>query len=104
MRRCRWPNKADYVSQKIAEAKAQGKNVAAAETQEKIGRASMRRGMSKKADEHFDTVLRFGRRDTECTGKQRGRNRLDAQDAARFRRQDHQLARVSSSCTPIHRT
>jgi hypothetical protein len=50
--------KAAFVDQKIAEAKAQGQDTSAAETQEVMGQADLRKGMNDEAAQHFDAALR----------------------------------------------
>jgi len=49
---------ASFVDQKIAEAKAQGYDTSAAETQEVMGQADLRKGMNDEAAQHFDAALR----------------------------------------------
>jgi hypothetical protein len=49
--------KAAYVDQKIAQARAQGHDVSAAETQEIMGQADLRMGLNHEAGEHFDAAL-----------------------------------------------
>jgi hypothetical protein len=49
---------AAFVDQKIAEAKAQGYDTSAAETQEVMGQADLRKGMNDEAAQHFDAALR----------------------------------------------
>ncbi len=49
--------KAAFVDQKIAEARAHGQDVSAAETQEIMGQADLRRGLNHDAGEHFDAAL-----------------------------------------------
>jgi hypothetical protein len=49
---------AAFVDQKIAEAKAQGRDTSAAETQEVMGQADLRKGMNDEAAQHFDAALR----------------------------------------------
>lgn len=50
--------KAAFVDQKIAAAKAQGKDTPASETQEVMGQADLRKGMNDEAAQHFDAALR----------------------------------------------
>jgi hypothetical protein len=50
--------KAAFVDQQIALAKAQGKDTSAAETQEVMGQADLRRGLNDEAAQHFDAALR----------------------------------------------
>jgi hypothetical protein len=52
------PDKAAYVNQKIAEAKAQGKDVTAAQMQARMGQAALSKGLQSEADQHFDIALR----------------------------------------------
>jgi hypothetical protein len=52
------PDKAAYVNQKIAEAKAQGKDVKAAEMQARMGQAALSKGLQSEADQHFEIALR----------------------------------------------
>lgn len=49
---------AAMVDQQIAVAKAAGQDVSAAETQEIIGQADLKRGLNSEASEHFDAALR----------------------------------------------
>jgi hypothetical protein len=49
--------KAAYVDRKIAQARAQGRDVSAAETQEIMGQSDLRRGMNEQASQHFDAAL-----------------------------------------------
>jgi len=50
--------KAAFVDQKIAQARAQGRDVSAAETQEIMGQADLKRGLNDEAGQHFDAALR----------------------------------------------
>jgi hypothetical protein len=50
--------KAAFVDKKIAEARAQGVDVSAAETQEIMGQADLRKGLNDEAGQHFDAALR----------------------------------------------
>ncbi|MGO9056617.1 MAG: hypothetical protein ACLQU2_04425 [Candidatus Binataceae bacterium] len=50
--------KAAFVDQQIAAAKAEGKDVSAAETQEIQGQADLKKGLNNEASEHFDSALR----------------------------------------------
>jgi len=50
--------KAAYVDQQIAMAKARGQDTSAAETQEIMGQADLRRGLNNEAAQHFDNALR----------------------------------------------
>lgn len=50
--------KAAIVDQQIAAARAQGKDVSAAESQEILGQADLKRGLNNEASEHFDAALR----------------------------------------------
>jgi hypothetical protein len=52
------PDKAAYVNQKIAEARAQGKDVTAAQMQARMGQAALSKGLQSEADQHFDIALR----------------------------------------------
>jgi len=49
--------KAAFVDRKIAEARAQGQDVSAAETQEIMGQPDLRRGLNHEAGEHFYAAL-----------------------------------------------
>jgi hypothetical protein len=50
--------KAAYVDQQIAMAKARGQDTSAAETQEIMGQAALKRGLNDEAAQHFDAALR----------------------------------------------
>src|SRR5215471_17433496 len=47
-----------YVSQKISEAQARGKDVRLAKTQQAMGEAALKKGMNNEAAQHFETALR----------------------------------------------
>jgi hypothetical protein len=47
-----------YVSQKISEAQAQGKDVRLAKAQQAMGEAALKKGMNNEAAQHFETALR----------------------------------------------
>jgi hypothetical protein len=48
---------AQYVQTKIAQAQKQGMDVSAAQMQEAMGKAAMKKGMNDEAAEHFETAL-----------------------------------------------
>jgi hypothetical protein len=50
--------KAEYLAKKIADAQAQGKDVTTAKSQEAMGKAALRKGMSDLAARHFKTAFR----------------------------------------------
>lgn len=50
--------KAAFVDQQIAAARAQGRDVSAAQTQEIQGQADLKKGLNSEASEHFDAALR----------------------------------------------
>lgn len=50
--------KSAYVHKKIDEAQAQGKDVSAAQIQEHMGDAALKKGMNDEAAQHFETALR----------------------------------------------
>jgi|GEM_PF-2941542 len=53
-----WPDSnANFVAQKIAEAKARGVDTRHAEEQERMGVANLRNGQNAEATDHFDTAL-----------------------------------------------
>jgi hypothetical protein len=50
--------KAEFLAKKIADAQAQGKDVTTAKSQEAMGKAALRKGMSDEAAQHFETAFR----------------------------------------------